>query len=416
MALTVQNLRAIGIGVEPAALLPGQIAFNVTDRVIYVGDGTSLKTSFDGTTAPGITGEGWYSMPMDLTNRYVANPEFYGDIPTDQQVLTWSDALNHPIWTSNIGGDNQVYVLTNNDVDVAPGVTTSAKITAAIGVVSPDEGDVTIVTGLPEDVYEGLYFFTTEWVKGAAYAYPSASEVAYNNVGRPALGATVQLAINDLNDDLIATAAIANTANSTANTANSTANSALGLASAALSRAGGTMTGSIIFAAGQVFPAPSIPNATYTTAGIVQLADTPVTYAGTSNTRAVTPNSLQDKVTDSVTTTDSNLIASATAVKASYDLAFAALPLAGGTMTGTLFSQNIQIGSGFSLLFTLPGAGGSIEGISDSTSLTFSNVAASTVAVKAAYDLADNALPKSGGTMTGDIIFNNGQPVDSGTY
>jgi hypothetical protein len=241
MALTVQNLRAVGTGVEPASLLPGQLAFNVTDKVIYVGDGSDFKTNFDGTQVAGTPGEGWYSMPMDfasLGDYYVANPEFYGDIPTDQQVLTWSDALNHPIWTSNIGGDNQVYVITNNDVAIAPGATTSAKITAAIGVVSPDEGDVTIVTGLPDDVYEGLYFFTTEWVKGAAYAYPSASEVIYNNVAHPALGATVQAAIDDLDDGLIATTAIANTANSTAN-------SALSIASAALPRAGGTMTGPI---------------------------------------------------------------------------------------------------------------------------------------------------------------------------
>ena len=230
MSLTVQNLRAVGTGVEPTSLLPGQIAFNITDKVIYVGDGSSFQTNFDGTQVAGTPGGGWYAMPMDfsnLGNYYVANPEFYGDIPTDQQVLTWSDALNHPIWTSNIGGDNQVYVITNNDVAIAPGATTSAKITAAIGVVSPDEGDVTIVTGLPDDVYEGLYFFTTEWVKGAAYAYPSASEVIYNNVAHPTLGATVQAAINDLDDGLAATTAIANTANSTANSALSIASAAL---------------------------------------------------------------------------------------------------------------------------------------------------------------------------------------------
>ena len=172
MALTVQNLRAVGTGVEPASLLPGQICFNITDKVLYVGDGSSVKTSFDGTQAPGVAGEGWYAMPMDfasLGDYYVANPLYYGDTPTDQQVLTWSTALNHPIWTSGGGGGGggQVYVVTNAAVAAAPGTTTSDKITAAIGVASPDEGDTTIVTGLPDDVYEGLYFFTTQWVKGA---------------------------------------------------------------------------------------------------------------------------------------------------------------------------------------------------------------------------------------------------------
>ena len=66
MALTVQNLRAIGAGVEPTSLLPGQIAFNVTDKMLYVGDGSSFKTNFDGTQVPGVTGAGWYAMPMDF--------------------------------------------------------------------------------------------------------------------------------------------------------------------------------------------------------------------------------------------------------------------------------------------------------------------------------------------------------------
>jgi hypothetical protein len=43
-------------------------------------------------------------------------------------------------------------------------------------------------------------------------------------------------------------------------------------------------------------------------------------------------------------------------------------------------------------------------------------VAATASAVKTTYDLANAALPKSGGTMTGDIVFNNGQLVDAGTY
>jgi len=228
MAITLQNLRVVGTGTEPASLSAGQIAFNVTDKVIYVGDGTSDKTSFDGTTVVGVPGNGWYSMPMDfdsLGEYYVANPSYYGNVPTDLQVLTWSDALNHPIWASNLGGNNPVYVITNNDVAIAPGANTSAKITAAIGGVSPNQGEVTIVTGLPDDVYEGLYFFTTLWVKGAAYAYPSASEVIYNNTGTT-LGATVQLAVSDLNTGLIAATAIANSA---------------------LPLSGGTMTGDINF-------------------------------------------------------------------------------------------------------------------------------------------------------------------------
>jgi len=378
MALTVQNLRAVGTGVEPASLLPGQLAFNITDKVIYVGDGSSFKTNFDGTQVAGTPGEGWYAMPMDfdsLGDYYVANPGYYGDVPTDQQVLAWSTALNHPIWISGGGGGggSQVYVVTNAQVALAPGATTSDKISAAIGVVSPDEGNVTIVTGIPDDVYEGLYFFTTSWVKGAAYAYPSASEVIYNNVAHPTLGATVQFAIDDLDDGLIATTAIANTANSTAN-------SALVLGSAALPRTGGTMTGPL------------------TTQNIYVPSGYGVIFSNGSDGTI-------EGISDSVSTVDPVIAASATSVKTAYDLAAAALARSGGTMTGDITFQNSAEGVVFN-------GGSSILAASDSVSTTSSTTAASSTAVKTAYDLAAAATPRSSYTATGDILYGTG----SGTF
>ena len=378
MALTLQQLRSTATGVEPLSLLPGQIAFNVVDKVIYVGDGTSFKTSFDGTTVPGVAGNGWYSMPMDfslLNNYYVANPEFYGDVPTDQQVLSWSDALNHPIWTTGSGGGSQVYITTNAAVAVAPGATVSDKITTAIGVVSPDEGDVAIVTGLPDDVYEGLYFFTTVWVKGAAYAYPSASEVIYNNTGTT-LGATVQLAISDLNTGLIATTA-------TANTAFSTANSALSIASAALPRAGGTMTGAIV----------------------AQNIDVQTGYGVQFNAGAA---GTINGINDSVNTTSSTVAASSTAIKTAYDIAAAALPRAGGTMSGAISAQGVNFQAGFGVNFIGPYLG-DIQGVTDAVNVVSSVVSASATAVKTAYDIGAAALPRSGGTMTGVITFEASQ-------
>lgn len=335
MALTVQNLRAVGTGVEPASLLPGQIAFNITDKVIYVGDGSNFKTAFDGTQTPGVPGAGWYAMPMDfssLGDYYVANPGYWGDVPTDQQVLTWSTALNHPIWTSGGGGGggNQVYVVTNAAVAAAPGATTSAKITAAIGVASPDEGDVTIVTGIPDDVYEGLYFFTTEWVKGAAYAYPSATEVIYDNTVT-GLTPTVQGAIDDLNAGLTATTAIANTANSTAN-------SALSIANAALPKAGGTMTGAIV--------AQNIN---------VQNGYSLQFNGGVSGS--------VNAISDSISLTSSTTAASSSAVRSAYQLAQAAVPRSSFTASGQLL-----VGSGSGTFAPLaPGAEGNVLVISGGT-------------------------------------------------
>ena len=71
----------------------------------------------------------------------------------------------------------------------------------------------------------------------------------------------------------------------------------------------------------------------------------------------------------------------------------AALTVSGGTTTPAL---------------TLRSATTSVNGIvqlSDSTSTTSSTLAATPTAVKAAYDLANAALPKAGGTITGAVVI-----------
>ena len=49
--------------------------------------------------------------------------------------------------------------------------------------------------------------------------------------------------------------------------------------------------------------------------------------------------------------------------------------------------------------------------LTDSTSSTSTTTAATPNAVKTSFDLAGAALPKAGGTMTGDIVFNSGQTI-----
>jgi hypothetical protein len=101
--------------------------------------------------------------------------------------------------------------------------------------------------------------------------------------------------------------------------------------------------------------------ATTTTPGVVQLATDAEVQAGSNTDHAVTSSGLQSKLSDSTSTVSSATIASSTAVKDAYD------------------------------------AG--VQGQTDAA---------------AAQATADAALPKSGGTMTGDIIFNAGQTF-SGT-
>ena len=315
MTVTLQNLRAVGVGVEPSSLLPGQIAFNVTDKVIYVGDGSSLKTNFDGTTTGGSPGGGWFAMPMDfdfLNTYFLANPELYGDFPTDGQVVTWSAPLSRPIWTSNGGGggSNQVYQTTNAAVASATGATLSDKISAAIGVVSPDEGNVTVVTGVSGDVYQGLYFFITSWVRGAYFAYPTASNVPYSNILSGLSAITVQQAIDEV-DGLV------NIAQSTANTAAADAAAAGVIATAALPKAGGTMTGAISFVAGQTFPVSGIQDSTALQKGVVQGGSNMIyTTPGVMDVRAASiSQSGVVTLSDSTNLTSSTVAATSTAAK-----------------------------------------------------------------------------------------------------
>jgi hypothetical protein len=78
------------------------------------------------------------------------------------------------------------------------------------------------------------------------------------------------------------------------------------------------------------------PSGTVSTPGLVELATDAETQAGTDTQRAVTPSGLQSKISDSVSTSSSTTIASATAVKTAYDLANIALPRTGGTVTGQI--------------------------------------------------------------------------------
>jgi hypothetical protein len=88
------------------------------------------------------------------------------------------------------------------------------------------------------------------------------------------------------------------------------------------------------------------PSGSTTIQGLLELATDAETQTGSDTARAVTPASLQSKVSDSTSTTSSTTIASSTAVKAAYDLAAAAVPLSGGTVTG-----NLEIGTAGSLSF-----------------------------------------------------------------
>ena len=132
------------------------------------------------------------------------------------------------------------------------------------------------------------------------------------------------------------------------------------------------------------------PAGSDTIQGLLELATNAETQAGSDTARAVTPAGLQSKMSDSTSTTSSTTIASSTAVKSAYDLANAALPKSGGTVTG-----NLEIGISGSLTFE-----GATADAFETTIAVVDPTADRTI-----------TLPNATGTV---VLDNNGQTVQFG--
>jgi hypothetical protein len=208
MSISLQNLRSVTPGVAPASLLPGQLCFNVSDELMFIGDGSNFKTNFDGSQTLGISSQGWFSLPLSLSgfSEYLLeNPEVYSTPPEDGDVLVYSGSLGKPIWVNN-PGTAAVYTATNAAVAAAPGASVTAKINNVLGI-SPLEADSVIVSGVPGDQYQGLYFFTGGiWTFAAGYANPTAQQVPYNNSTSGLVASNVQTAVDELQATKLKTA------------------------------------------------------------------------------------------------------------------------------------------------------------------------------------------------------------------
>jgi hypothetical protein len=80
-----------------------------------------------------------------------------------------------------------------------------------------------------------------------------------------------------------------------------------------------------------------------------------------------------------------------------------------GTVTSVSVNSPLTVVSGSTTpVIAIPDASTSARGsvqLTDSTSTTSSTLAATATAVKSAYDLANNALPRAGGTITGEVVI-----------
>lgn len=338
MALTVQNLRAVGPGVEPSSLLPGQLCFNLSDRIVFVGDGSNTKTSFDGSVTPGVPGEGWYAMPMnlsDLGNYYVVNPEVYGSTPQNRYNITWNSADGYAVWAPQGG---IVYPTSNFAVAAAAGSTLTEKINNAIEA-DPLEGDTAIVVGYPGDEYEGSYFYdqeTSEWVFGAHYAFPQAVDVPYDNATSGLVATEVQGAIDEVVADFVPNSSFENAGDLLVGTGAGTyAALPEGAANYILQSNG---DGTLSWVENSVGDVTSVSATSPVT---VNNTDPQNPIVGIDAATTSQPGAVQ--LNNTVNSTSVTQAATANAVKTTYDLADAALPKSGGTMTGFINFTNNQL-------------------------------------------------------------------------
>jgi len=175
------------------------------------------------------------------------------------------------------------------------------------------------------------------------------------------------------------------------------------------------------------------PIGSTTVQGLLELATSAETQTGSDTARAVTPAGLQSKVSDSTSTTSSTTIASSTAVKAAYDLANAALPKAGGVITGAL-----EIGTTGSLVFegstadgnettlavvdptadrtiTLPNVSGTVITSGDTGTVTSTMIADGTIVNGDINAAAAIAHTKLANITAGSVLMGNASNIPTAT-
>jgi hypothetical protein len=156
--------------------------------------------------------------------------------------------------------------------------------------------------------------------------------------------------------------------------------------------------------------------ATVINAGIVRLSTDAETQVGTSTTTAVTPASLQSKVSDSVSLASSSSIGSSLAVKTVYDLAAAAIPSACMTAKGVVLATEVP-GQAFSVVpvqdgYFLESDSTALGGVKWSPTGTVGTISTGTgltggpITGTGTIDLTDTGVIPGAGWRSPDIVNN----------
>ena len=267
-----------------------------------------------------------------------------------------------------------------------------------------------------------------------------------------------------VNADIAASAAIVDTKLATIATAGKVSNSATTAASANTASAIVARDASGNFTAGTITAAlsgnastvttnanltgdvTSVGNATAIATGVIVNADinASAAIAGSKIVAATTSVVGAVQLSDSTSTTSSVLAATPTAVKAAYDLAAAALPLAGGTVTGNVILDN-QVDARFreatangtnyvgfqapasiaaDVLWTLPatdGSAGQVISTNGTGTLSWASAASGDVTLTGTQTLTNKTLtspilttPALGTPSSGTLTSCTGLPISTG--
>lgn len=212
------------------------------------------------------------------------------------------------------------------------------------------------------------------------------------------------------------------------------------LASESLQTAGGTITGQLLIgSAGTFVFEGATDNAFETTLGVVDptadrtinlpnvsgtvvttgdtgsvtstmIADGTIVNADINASAAIDYSKLATLTAGNIVLGDASNVATSTAVTGDVTISNAGVTaISSGVIVDADINASAAI-SGSKIVAGTTSVVGVVQ-LTDSTSSTSTTTAATPNAVKSAYDLANAALPKAGGTMTGTITFAAGQTI-----
>jgi len=241
----LQFFRSFTSGNTPTRLKSGEIAFNVSDKLLFVGDGSSYFTDKDGTqTASSFATEGWFEVDLDAYIQIQAVSAAVTDAQSDAtdaltRIGSSMNSLNTTDEQTLIGAINEVLAAAQAAQTTADSAASDASTGLSTKLDKPSN-HASQATG--QVLYVG--------VSGVEWAQLEASDVHYidnANLGTNSLQVAVDFALstNVTQATDIATAeanaqsgiSLANAAQGTANTALSDAAAAQGTADTALAAA-----------------------------------------------------------------------------------------------------------------------------------------------------------------------------------